>query len=407
MYYLMQVTPKLIEQAQKVLAPLLPLTPLVNNPGLSERFGAEIYLKLETLQPVGSFKIRGATCKIAHLSDAEKTKGVITASAGNHAQGVAWGARRLGVAATVVMPNGASLLKVQRTKALGAEVILFGDSYDEAAEEARRIGEAKGLTFVHAFDDPWVMAGQGTIGFEMLDQEPGLDMIIGSVGGGGLMSGIAVAAKHRKPSIEIIGTQAQGASAMHEALLTNKLVQLNKVETFADGIAVKRTHASTFEVLKKHLSRILIANDEEIAEAILTILEYTRVLTEGAAAVSLAVLDQIKPEIKGKKVGIVLCGGNLDVQLLNRVLDRGLIRKHRRIRVNVLISDKPGSLARLTAAIAEVGANVIQAIHDRAGPSIRMDQTSVELTLETKGREHSESVLEVLKRSCLDVEVFT
>ncbi len=372
---------------------------------MSATYGCEIYLKLENMQPIGSFKIRGATNKIAHLTSAERRKGVVAASAGNHAQGVAWGARKLGVKATIVMPKGAPLMKVQNTKNLGAEVILEGDTYDECSAIAQRLAKKTGKVLVHAFDDAEVIAGQGTVALELLDQLPDLDAVVCSVGGGGLLSGIAIVLDQLRPKAKIYGAQAKGAAAMAMSLRKGRPIVLDKVETFADGIAVGATRKTTFDILRKHVNKILLADDEMIAAAILTLVEKAKVISEGAAAVSVAVLDQLKPELRGKKVVVIVGGGNIDVNVLNRVIDRGLIRKGRRLRVNVLISDRPGSLARLTATIARSGANVIQAIHDRSEPSTTIDRTEVALTLETRGHDHSAEVIRALRLDVLDLHV--
>jgi threonine dehydratase len=399
------VTLATIREASEVLRRHIVPSPLLFNPWLSATYGCEVYLKLENMQPIGSFKIRGATNKIAHLTAQERKKGVIAASAGNHAQGVAWGAKKLGVKATIVMPTGAPIVKVQNTENLGAEVILAGDTYDECFAVALKLAKKTGQVLVHAFDDREVIAGQGTVALELVEQLPDLDAVLCSVGGGGLLSGISVVLKELRPKAKIYGTQAKGAASMTLSLKKGRPIALTKVETFADGIAVGTTRKTTFDILRKNVNRMLLADDESIAAAILTLVEKAKVVSEGAAAVSVAVLDQVKKELKGKKVAIVICGGNIDVNVLNRVIDRGLIMKGRRLRVNVLISDRPGSLARLTATIATAGANVIQAIHDRSEPSTTIDRTEVALTLETRGHAHSAEVIKTLRKEVLNLEV--
>jgi threonine dehydratase len=394
-----------IREASVILKKHLVPSPLLYNPWMSATYGCEIFLKLENMQPIGSFKIRGATNRIAHLTPKERKKGVIAASAGNHAQGVAWGAKELGVKATIVMPKGAPIVKVQNTENLGAEVILAGDTYDECFAVALKLAKKTGKVLVHAFDDPEVIAGQGTVALELLEQMHQIDAVVCSVGGGGLLSGIATVLNELSPKTKIYAAQAAGAASMAMSLRKGRPVTLDRVETFADGIAVGATRKTTFDILKKSVDRMLVADDEMIAAAILTLAEKAKVVSEGAAAVSVAVLDQLKKELKGKRVAIIVCGGNIDVNVLNRVIDRGLIRKGRRLRVNVLISDRPGSLARLTATIARSGANVIQAIHDRSEPSTTLDRTEVALTLETRGHEHSAEVIQALKRDVLDLHV--
>lgn len=394
-----------VREASEILRKHLPPSPLLYNPWMSAVYGCEIYLKLENMQPIGSFKIRGATNRIAHLTAKERKKGVIAASAGNHAQGVAWGAKKLGVKATIVMPRGAPLMKIQNTESLGAEVILAGDTYDESFAVAQGLARKTGKVLVHAFDDRDVIAGQGTVALELLEQSPDLDAIVCSVGGGGLLAGIATVFNELRPQTKIYAAQAAGAPSMAQSLKKGRPISLDRVETFADGIAVGTTRKTTYDILKRHVDKMLLADDESIAAAILTLVEKAKVISEGAAAVSVAVLDQLRKELKGKKVAIIVCGGNIDVNVLGRVIDRGLIRKGRRLRVNVLISDRPGTLARLTATIARVGANVIQAIHDRSEPSTTLDRTEVALTLETRGHEHSAEVIRALEKDVVELHV--
>lgn len=351
-----------IQKAKTELANHLPITPMVYNAWLSERYSCDLYLKLETMQPVGSFKIRGATYKISTLTKEQRKRGVIAASAGNHAQGVAWGSTRYKVDSLIVMPSEASLVKVENTKLLGAEVHLEGDSYDEAYQVAKRISQKTGRVFVHAYADEDVMAGQGTLGLEILEQLPEVDYVVGSIGGGGMMAGVATAIKSLKPQVKIVGCQATGADAMFRSMKTGRAVETQFVDTFADGIAVRKANPAMLKLLKKNLDRVLEADDEAIAAALLTLIEKAKVVAEGAAALSLAVLDQMEKSIRGKKVVVIVCGGNIDVNILSRIIDRGLIRAGRRLRVNVVIQDRPGALQRLTSLIAEKKVNVLQAI---------------------------------------------
>jgi len=401
----MTIPLKHVQEAREELKKHIPDSPLLYNEWMSEIYGCEIYLKLENMQPIGSFKIRGATYKISQLTSRERKAGVIAASAGNHAQGVAWGSKKLGVDALIVMPKSAPLVKIKNTESLGAKVVLEGDNYDEAYEHAKKLAKKTGRTFVHAFNDPVVIAGQGTVGLELIEQLSDLDYVVCSIGGGGLMAGISVVMKDLKPKVKLIGAQASGCPAMYQSIKKGHPITLESADTFADGIAVKTTKKLPFNILKKSLHKILKADDEAIAASILTLLENAKVVSEGAAAVSVAVLDQIRKEIRGKKVVVLVCGGNIDVNVLNRVIDRGLIQLGRRLRINVMISDRPGSLARLTAAIAQAGANVIQAIHDRGEPAVTIDRTEVALTLETRGADHSREVVRALKSVVLDLEV--
>ena len=394
-----------IQAAHRELSRYLPPSPLLKNSWLSEIFGCELYLKMENMQPIGSFKIRGATNKIAKLTPEERKKGVIAASAGNHAQGVAWGSRRLGVDALIVMPKNAPLMKIHNTQSLGAQVRLEGDTYDEAFAAAQKIAKETGRIYVHAFEDRDVIAGQGTVGIELAQQLPDLDLVVGSIGGGGLVGGIAIALEKLCPKATIYGAQASGAASMAKSFEVGHAVKLDRIDTFADGIAVGSASESLREILQPRIKAVLQANDEQIAGSMLMLMEKAKVITEGAAAVSLAVLEQIPAEIKGKKVVVVLGGGNIDVNVVGRVIDRGLIRAGRRLRINVWITDRPGSLARLTELLAKQGANILQAIHDRSEPSTSIDQTEVALTLETRGPEHSAAVIEALKSQVTRLEI--
>lgn len=394
-----------IQDAKQVIHRYLEPTPLLLNSWLSESLGCELYLKLENMQPIGSFKIRGAIYKISRLTTDEKKRGVIAASAGNHAQGVAWAARKLGVKALIVMPKGAPLVKIQNTRALGAEVELEGDNYDQAYEHAQKLAKKTGRVYVHAFEDPAIVAGQGTVGLEILEQLPDVDVVVSSIGGGGLLAGIALVMHELHPQAMIIGGQASGASSMVHSLQQGRLSKPGRADTFADGIAVGRASEKIFGVLKPRIHMALEADDETIAAAVLALLEKAKVVVEGAGALPLAVLEQVRKKIKGKKVVLVVSGGNIDVNLISRIIDRGLIRAGRRLRINVLLSDRPGSLARLTDLIAKQGANILQAIHDRSEPSTTIDQTDVALTLETRGPEHSQAVIQAIREHVLRVEL--
>ncbi len=392
--------------AKKNLDRYLQPTPLLYNAWLSKALGCEIYLKLENMQPIGSFKIRGATYKISCLSKSEKKRGVIAASAGNHAQGVAWGSKKLGVNALIVMPRGAPLVKIQNTRALGAEVILEGDVYEESYAAALKIAKKSGRVFVHAFDDSDVIAGQGTVALEILKQLPDVDVVVGSMGGGGLMTGVGSVFHLMNSKAKLIGCQAAGSSTLVRSFHKNKMVRIQKAETFADGIAVTMTHPRMYHALKPLLDETVEVDDEAIAAAVLTLLEKAKTVTEGAGAISLAAFEKVRKKYKGKNVVIILSGGNIDVNVLSRIIDRGLIRAGRRVRVNVLLHDRPGSLARLTELIAHEEANILQAIHDRSEPSTTIDQTDVALTLETRGPQHSQKLLKALREHVLKLDTF-
>ena len=386
-----------IQTAQSELSRFLSPTPLLRSAWLSDALHCELYLKLETMSAIGSFKIRGASYKISRLSEAEKKAGVIAASAGNHAQGVAWGSRRYGVDAVIVMPKSAPLTKVLNTQALGAKVILEGDSYDEAFAAAQRIQNETGRTYIHAYLDTDVIAGQGTVGLEILSQLPETEWIISSMGGGGLLAGIAIVCKELSPSVRLIGGQAEGAASLVRSIETGKAVKSAKAETFADGIAIAEAKEPMRALLAPLLSEVHTVNDEAIASAVLTLLEKAKVVAEGAGALPLAIAEKIQAELKGKKVVLVIGGGNIDVNLLGRIIDRGLIRAGRRLRVNAVISDRPGSLNRLTQIIAREGGSILQVIHDRNEPGTTIDQTDVQMTLETRGPDHSRALIQAIK----------
>lgn len=403
----LQVSVADVRDANQVIQKYLQPTPLLLNSWLSESLGCEIYLKLENMQPIGSFKIRGALYRISKLTASERKRGVIAASAGNHAQGVAWASRELKVRSMIVMPRGAPLVKVQNTRMLGAEVVLEGDTYDEAFEAASRIARKSGRVIIPAFENKDIIAGQGTIGLEILDQLPDVDWVIGSIGGGGMMAGISLTIGELHPQAKIIGCQASGASAMAQSIRRGRPMRTERVETFADGIAVGNASARMLPLLKSRLNQVLEADDEEIAAAVLTLLEKGKIVVEGAGALPLAVLEKVakQKKFRGKKVVLVLSGGNIDVNLISRIIDRGLIRAGRRLRINVLISDRPGSLARLTDLIAHQGANILQAIHDRSEPATTIDQTDVALTLETRGPAHSRDVIRAIQKHVLRVDL--
>ncbi len=375
------------------------------NPWLSEELGCQLYLKLENMQPIGSFKIRGATYRISKLTAAEKKRGVVAASAGNHAQGVAWGSRKLGVRAQIVMPRGASLVKIQNTRALGAEVLLEGDNFGEACAAAEKIARKTGRVLIHAFEDEAIVAGQGTMGLEILEQVPDVDYVVASIGGGGMIAGVATVIKALRPATRVVGCQAKGAASMFRSLRAGRAVTLDHVDTFADGIAIARASETMRAMLAPLLDEVVEQDDEAIASAVLTLLEKAKITSEGSGAVPLAALERLGRKIRGKKVVLIVSGGNIDVNLLGRIIDRGLIRAGRRVRVNVTISDRPGSLARLTQLIASEGGNVIQVIHDRSEPSTRIDQTEVALTLETRGLVHSKALIAALRAHVMRLEL--
>ncbi len=385
-----------VERARARIKDSIYVTPCAHSETFSKLTGNKVYFKLENLQMTGSFKERGALNKILTLTAEERASGVICASAGNHAQGVAYHAVRQGLKATIVMPTATPLVKVTRTREFGAEVVLHGASYDEAFEEAWRRKEAEGLTFIHAFDDAAVMAGQGTIGLELLEQNPYLDAVMVPVGGGGLISGIAVAIKETNPRIQIIGVQTARLPSMKRALEAGAPCVLPPAGTIADGIAVRKAGALTLPVVKKYVDEIVTVDEEEIAKAILLLLEREKTVAEGAGAAAVAALVQGTTTLAGKKVALVIGGGNIDVNLLARIIERGLVKDGRLVRLRVRIPDHPGALHRLTGRIADVRANILEVFHNRAFSRVDLGETAVDVTLETRGAEHIAELVQLL-----------
>jgi threonine dehydratase len=386
-----------IERARARIKDDIYMSPCAHSETFSKLTGNKVYFKLENLQMTGSFKERGALNKILTLSDEEKARGVIAASAGNHAQGVAYHATRKGVKSTIVMPAAAPLVKVTRTKEYGAHVVLHGASYDEAFEEAWRRREAEELTFIHAFDDDAVMAGQGTVGLELLEQNPYLEAVLVPIGGGGLISGIAVAMKEINPRVRIIGVQTTRLPSMVRAVSEHAPVTLPAAITIADGIAVRKAGARTLPVVAKYVDDIVTVDEEEIANAILLLLEREKTVAEGAGAAAMAALVQGRANLQGKKVAVVIGGGNIDVNMLSRIIERGLVKDGRLVRFRVRIPDHPGGLHKLTGEIASVRANIQEVIHNRAFSRVDLGETAVDITLETRGAEHIEKLVQVFK----------
>ena len=388
----MPVTLADVEAARARLAGVIHETPCAYSQRLSDLTGARVFVKLENLQMTGSFKERGAANVLLQLSPAERKRGVVTASAGNHGLAVAFHAARLGVGAVIVMPEWAPLTKVTAARRQGAEVVLHGENYDEAYARAREIETERGLVFVHPFDDLRVIAGQGTIGLELAAQVPDLEAVLVPVGGGGLAAGTAVAVKGRKPGVEVIGVQADEVAAMKAAWASGERVTVPSAPTIADGIAVRRAGEHTLALCRQWVDQIVSVSEEEIANAILLLLEIEKTVVEGAGAVPLAALVNKKVAGAGKTVALVLSGGNIDVNLISRIIERGLVKDGRLVRLAVMLRDRPGQLARLTALVAEMRANVLHILHDRAFSRARLGETEVELTLETSGREQIEAV---------------
>ncbi|WP_294951305.1 threonine ammonia-lyase [Sulfurovum sp.] len=387
-----------IKKASERLEGVVHHTPFSYAPILSEMSGYEVYLKKENLQRTGAFKLRGAFNKIATLVEEGKKGGVVAASAGNHAQGVAFAANYFGIEATIVMPESTPLTKVQGVKVFGANVILHGSNYDEAYAYAVTFGEEKGFDFVHPFTDEEVMAGQGTVALEMLKEEPELDAMVVPVGGGGLISGMATAAKALKPDIKIIAVSAQGAPAMKNSYDAGQPLDTTSVRTIADGIAVRDTSAITLKYILKYVDGFESVCEDEIASAILFLLEKQKVLVEGAGSVGVAALMHGKINLpKGSKIGIVLSGGNIDVTMLSLIIEKGLMKSARKMKLMVTLMDKPGALQSFTQILTDTDANIVQIGYDRTSIDLEFGDAHVSVALETKGEEHQELIRKKLR----------
>ncbi len=391
----MTVSASDIKAAAKEIEGEVMRTPLVAAPRLSEILGCELYLKLENQQYTGSFKDRGALNKLKSLTAEQAGYGVIAMSAGNHAQGVAHHARRLGIPATIVMPEFAPFTKVERTRELGARVVLLGDTLDASAVAAREIADQENLTFVHPYDDPKIVAGQGTIGFEMLEDQPELDAIVVPIGGGGIISGIAIAAKSVKPEIEMIGVEAELFPSMYQAV--NELAPSAGGQTLADGIAVKNPGALTRPIIEELVEDILLVDEALIETAVHVLVEQQKIVAEGAGAAGVAALMKEKERFAGRKVGVVICGGNIDVRLLSWVLTRGLVRDGRMVRLRIGIIDRPGVLANVARLIGETGGNIIEVYHQRLFYDVPAKQADVDAVIETRNAEHVHEIIAALE----------
>ena len=386
-----------IEEARERIKEQIYVSPFARSETISQMTGSKVFFKLENLQMTGSFKERGALNRLLTLTPEEARRGVIAASAGNHGMAVAFHSRRLNIAATIVMPQFAPLVKVTRVRQYGARSVLHGGDYDAAYAEAIRLSREKALTFISAFDDPWIVAGQGTIGLEIYEQNPDLDAVIVPVGGGGLIAGVALALKTLKPGIRVIGVQAEAVPSMKVALEKGAPAELPPATTIADGIAVRRVGATPFDLVKKYVDEIVTVSEGEIAKAVLILLEIEKTVAEGAAAVPLAALLNKKVSLAGKNVGLVLSGGNIDMNLISRIIESGLIQDGRLGRFSIVISDRPGSLARVAQRVADLGANILQISQSRGFGEMAIGETEVELILETAGREHIQRIYETLR----------
>jgi threonine dehydratase len=373
-------------------------SPCPHSQMLSTLTGQQVYLKLENLQMTGSFKERGALNRIAMLTAEQAARGVVAASAGNHAQGVAYHATARGIKALIVMPLATPLVKVTATRGFGAEVVLHGANYDEAYAEAIRLCDAAGMTFIHPFDDAAVMAGQGTIGLELLEQIPELEAVVVPIGGGGLIGGIACAIKESKPHVKVVGVQTSRLPSMLAAVEAHHPVTIDPATTIADGIAVRRAGEVTYPMVERYVDELVTVDEDEIASSILVLLEREKTLAEGAGATALAALLQKKTSVipAGAKTAVLVCGGNIDVTLLSRIIERGLVQDGRMIRLRIHLLDKPGALADLTKLIANHRANIVDTLHNRAYYGVNLGDTVIDITMETRGREQVAELLAAL-----------
>ncbi|MEO8525051.1 MAG: threonine ammonia-lyase [Caldimonas sp.] len=377
-------------------------TPCLHSRTLSTICGCEVFLKFENLQFTASFKERGALNKMAQLTSEERAKGVLAVSAGNHAQAVAYHAQRMGLAATIVMPRFASSVKVENTRGFGAEVVLEGDTFDDARAIGLKLAAERGLTVVHPYDDPAVIAGQGTIGLEMLAQQPDIDTLVIAIGGGGLIAGIATAAKSLKPGIEIFGVQTERFPAAWNSKHGEN--RESRQATIADGIGVKSPGALTLPVIRALVDDVILVSEDDIEQAILMLLEIEKTVVEGAGAVGLAAIMKDKARFAGRKVGLVLCGGNIEPLVLAEIIERGMVKSGRLARLRVDVRDVPGALADVAALLARLGANIDEVQHQRAFTSLSVERVQIEVVVQTRGAAHIEKILEAMRAEGYDAE---
>jgi len=385
-----------IQAALRRIRDSIYLSPCARSEHFSQSTANHVYLKLDNLQRTGAFKERGALNKLLSLSAEERGRGVIAASAGNHAQGVAYHAGKLGIRAQIVMPLSTPLIKVSSTRSYGANVILHGANYDEACEEAIRRSQEGSITFIHPFNDDTVIAGQGTIGLEILQQVPEIEAVIVPIGGGGLIGGIACAVKESNPKIQVYGVQPSRLPSMKVAVAEGQPVTLNAATTIADGIAVRRAGERTLPLVQKYVDDIVTVEEEEIANAILLLLEREKTLAEGAGAAAIAALVNRKLPFIEKKVAVLVCGGNIDVTLLSRIIERGLVKDGRLVRLRVHLGDFPGALHRLTGILTQHRANIVETDYDRAYHGVNLGETAIEITMETRGPDHIAEIISAL-----------
>ena len=392
-----------VKTAYEAISDATMRTPCVKAARLSLHLGIDLYLKLENLQHTNAFKARGALNKLLTLDDTQRKNGVIACSAGNHAQGVAYHAQRLGIPATIIMPNGTPFNKIQKTQDFGASVVLHGNNFDESVQFTLDMAKEKNLTFIHPFDDEAVAAGQGTLGLEMMEQEPDLDVIVVPIGGGGLIAGVATAVKGVNPDVEVIGAQAELYSAVADACDGNGNTSKGG-QTLAEGIAVKEPSKANIEVINKLVSKTWLATEDEIEKAIFDFLSHEKLVAEGAAGAGLAVIQKNLEYFKGKKVGLVLCGGNIDSRLLSTLILRGMVRDGRIASLRFDIDDTPGQLSDISRIIGESGANVVEVIHQRMMQNVSLKRAELDVVIEARDKNHVGEIVKTLKDAGFNVK---
>ena len=400
----MELELKDFELAQERLKPILHHTELDLSSTFSSMTGGKVYLKCENRQKTGSFKIRGASNKIAAMVERDEKCSVVASSAGNHAQGVAYAAKKFGIPATIVMPKAAPIAKVQATEGYGAKVVLAGDCYDDAYARACEICREEGATFLHPYNDLEVIAGQGTLGMEILGDLPAVDIVIVPAGGGGLLAGVAAAVKQLNPRVKVYGVQAEGADAIAQSFREGRLITTESASTIADGIAVKAPGDITVELIRRYADGVLTVSDTEIADAILLLLERCKQVVEPAGATPLAAVLSGRLDVKGKRVVCVLSGGNIDVSFIQSIIERGLVARHRRIKFVVTLVDRPGSLMQMLGVISSAGANILQLEHDKLSEGLNPNETNVHVSLEVGGEAHGDAVIGALREKGYVVE---
>ncbi|WP_088225079.1 threonine ammonia-lyase [Desulfosporosinus sp. FKB] len=401
----MSASLKEIQRARETLNGVICRTGLAYSNIISEMSDNSVYLKMENLQRTGSFKVRGAYNKIANLSESEKKNGVIASSAGNHAQGVALAATTFGIKSTIVMPKHAPLSKVIATRGYGANVVLYGDVYDDAYAEAKRIQAEENATFVHPFNDPLVMAGQGTIALELLEDLPDVEVVVVPIGGGGLISGMAVAIKELNPKIKIIGVQTKNCPGMAESIAQKQVVTVDGIPTIADGIAVKTPGDLSFDICQRYVDDIVTVDEEELASTILLLLEKVKTVAEGAGAASIAAVLNRLSAYKKRKIAAVISGGNIDVNTMTRIINKGLVKSGRKVFFDTIISDKPGVLWQLLQLVANAGANVLAVTHSRENRDVALGCARVELELETADEEQIQTIKQLMEQRQYKVNI--